>query len=133
MCQNKPDSMPGDLSKLTYRRLLLALLVAAAVVRLIGLGRFSFWYDEAATIYNALHLLELRPAMGSNILDSLILLTILRGCLLFGRSEFWLRLVPAIFGILSVWAVAAAARTVFGRRVALLTAMLLAFSPFLVY
>jgi len=134
MCQNKPDSTPGDLSRLTYHRLLLALLVAASVVRLVGLGKFSLWNDEASTVYNALHIFELRPfQMGTAFLDSPILHIIEHLLLLFGRSEFWLRLAPATFGMLSVWAAAAAACTLLGRRVGLLTAVFLAFSPFHVY
>ena len=51
----------------------------------------------------------------------------------FGDSEIWLRLFPAVAGTLTVPATFFLARNLFGRRTALIAALLVAVSPFLIW
>src|SRR5207245_580527 len=51
----------------------------------------------------------------------------------FGDSEIWLRLVPAVAGTLTVPAMFLLARDLFGRRTAVIAALLVAVAPFLIW
>jgi 4-amino-4-deoxy-L-arabinose transferase-like glycosyltransferase len=117
--------------------LLLAITVVAAALRLYRLGVWSFWIDELYTVnWASVHYGSL-----ANLVDSF------SGTMWFpfsiaaisfvleagGVSEWSARLVPAIIGILTVPVLYFPTRKLFGAGIALIAALLLAFSPWHIY
>lgn len=106
------------------------LIIAAITLRLIGLGG-SYWYDELCTIepvFNEgtfLQRLEcLKLQSGAAPLDRLLLFWWSK----LGDSEYFLRLSPVLFGMLTLWAIYTLGTTIFNQRVGLIALLLLAFS-----
>lgn len=118
--------------------LLLAITAVAAALRLHELGEWSLWVDEAHTYRDAtLPLLDDPHAfVRSHRVWYPLSFLLVRGMLALGaaeHSEFWLRLPFACLGILSVPVLAVALRTFAEARVAMLTALLCALSPWHLY
>ncbi|MFH1143637.1 MAG: glycosyltransferase family 39 protein [Candidatus Eisenbacteria bacterium] len=113
---------------------LVLLLVAAAVVRLLGLGRQSFWVDEALSFHYA------RPddaLTWEHLLDNLhgplhafVLHFWMR---IAGTSEAMVRLPSVVASLLAVLAFWFLIRRVWGARLAWIASALLAVSPFHVW
>lgn len=106
----------------------------AVALRFYKLGAWSFWIDEIYTINHAMAhfstpqlILENIPPNRNWVPISVILLAqVLNGV---GVSEFSARLVAAVFGILTIPAVYFPIQKIFNTRVALITVLLLAVSP----
>ncbi|MFO1052074.1 MAG: hypothetical protein U1F36_07660 [Planctomycetota bacterium] len=116
-------------------RVLLALTVVAALLRLFRLGDWSFWVDEAHTFRDATS-----PAdefWRSNVSNYPLGYLLLRGMLGTGlvpaTNEGWLRLPFAFFGIVSIPMLAVLGRALVGRRAAILAAAFLTLSPWHIY
>ncbi len=114
--------------------LLGAITLCAAILRFYRLGDWSFWIDELYTIERALNqfgslssLIQYIPPgslwfpisfiMGSGAIQT------------FGVGEWSARAAPAAIGALSIPALYLPIRALFGSRVALFSALLLALSP----
>lgn len=111
--------------------LLVGITLLAAGLRLYRLGTWSFWIDEMFTVQRAQSSLNLATIL-SEWPPLSILLT--GGALsLLGVNEWSARLVPALVGIASVPALYLPTRKVFGPAVAVLSALLLALSPWHIY
>jgi uncharacterized membrane protein len=116
-----------------YVWLALITLLAAAL-RFFRLGEWSFWTDELFTINNGLRyfgttklLLESLPPAGNWIPLSLIVNTqVMR---LLGITEWNARLTATLIGILTIPILYFPTRKIFGPRIALISALLLAVSP----
>lgn len=117
-----------EISNRTALIILLGLTLLAAALRLYRLGHESFWYDETFTA-----LWASRP-----------LLTVLRSVnplphlvahlsLALGRSEFILRLGPALAGILLIPSTCLLGRTLYRRTEGLVAAALLTVSAYALY
>ncbi|HEX6461397.1 MAG TPA: glycosyltransferase family 39 protein [Thermoleophilaceae bacterium] len=112
-----------------------AVTAAAALLRFWAIGRQGFWYDEATTAW------LLRGSLGQMLArlphtestPPLYYLVAWGWVRLFGDTETGLRSLSALAGIATVPVAFAAARTLAGRRVALLAAGLVAVNPFLVW
>lgn len=110
-----------------------ALTLLAAAIRFYQLGSESLWGDEGITVH--------RASLGlSGLFDHSIAahqtptyFLLMHAWLGLGDSEFLLRAPSAIFGALTVALCYALGRLVGGRRVALVTALLVAVSTFQVY
>jgi uncharacterized membrane protein len=107
---------------------LLVIVLVAAALRLYELGTESFWYDEVCTVD-----LASRPWPESLQTVHPLLFLLTRLSMPLGRSEFALRLVPAMIGIVSIAALHVLGRTIYGRREGLVAAVLLAGSIFAIY
>jgi len=111
-----------------YHRLgLTAITVLAILLRFWGLGRWSFWADEALTFLDAQsfpHLLRINP-----LPYALVKLT--TG--LFGQNEWGARFGFALIGVLSVPAIYLVASRLYDRRVGLISALLLALLPWHIF
>jgi uncharacterized membrane protein len=103
-----------------------------AALRLIEIGKQPLWLDEAFSVW-----------MGQHSLSEITRLTIeidqhpplyhflMHGWMaLGGKSEAWVRASSALFGILTILVIYFFGKTVGGRSVGLLSATILAFSPF---
>lgn len=129
--------MDRDRSPTPGRDLGLAVVVLflAAFLRLHDLGAASLWLDEAHS-YNRAALPDwsaiypvLRAKNHAPLYDAVVLHHWLR----LGSGEFVLRLPAAFFGLATVALTHVAGRRLFGPAVALIAALLLAFSPVHVY
>ncbi len=115
---------------------LAAIVLLAAILRLSTLGAQSFWYDEAftpvhvlraglgATLHNVVHTENTPP-----------LWYVLEWALarVLGSGVVALRLLSALAGIATVAVAWTIGRELAGRRVAILTAMLVAVNPLFVW
>ena len=107
--------------------ILLAFFVVALVLRLWDLGGASLWLDEAMTIdlaslpWTTLWVTGVDPTPP-------LFYTVEKLPLLFGETEFLLRLPSALFGALSVVVIAHAASRVGGLRSGIVAGLLLTFS-----
>jgi hypothetical protein len=110
-------------------RRLWAILILGAAVRLFGLGDRSLSYDECQQFWAS----RGNPLISNReiTLDPPLFAAMLRVHALASRSEFWLRLLPCLFGILAIPAVAGLARAASGdATTALLAALFTALAPY---
>jgi mannosyltransferase len=111
------------------------LTVLGGVLRFWTLGDQSFWYDEALTV-NLVHSSFGHMLAGVNAEEATPPLYF---CLawvwghLFGTGEVGLRSLSAVAGTIAVPVAYSAARTMIGRRTGLITALLVALSPALIW
>lgn len=114
--------------------ILIGLAAAGALLRLYNLGGNSLWLDEAATLTFARQTLAgIWETTAAGEFNPPLFYWLEHGMLLFGESEFVLRLLPALFGILTVPVVYLIGREFRDRNVGLIAAALLAFSPFHIF
>ncbi|MFN2225509.1 MAG: glycosyltransferase family 39 protein, partial [Anaerolineae bacterium] len=116
----------------TAAAVLLVLITALAVgLRLYRLDGQSLWYDEAFSAYLAnMDLGEITARTAADIQPPLYYYLLHGWIQLFGDSEFSLRWLSALFGMLTVPLIYALAGQLFRSRLAgLLAALLLAVSP----
>jgi mannosyltransferase len=114
---------------------LAALLAVAAAVRFIGIGAQSLWLDEVVTF--ELVSLPFGDTL-STIPDSestpyLYYVLLWPWADVVGHGEAALRSLSAVFGVLTVAAIWAAARSLVSERAGLVAAALAAVNPFLVW
>jgi len=111
---------------------LVGFTLLATWLRLLHLGDWSFWIDEAHTYRNVIWTWERFWASGFQKYPLSFLL--LRGLPDFMQNTEWGMRLPAVFfGIGAIPALAIAARGMVGRRAALLAALFLAVSPWHLY
>ena len=121
-----------------YQYLLLgAITLLAAGLRFYKLGEWSFWFDEVFNTNRALNnYKDLESIIQTTVSHKFLPLSIiLSGPVVnaLGNSEWNARLVPAIIGIISVPILYFPTRRLFGWGVGLITALLLALSPWHIY
>lgn len=113
-----------------YSKLIVALIVlVGSILRCAGLGKESIWLDEATSIIIArMNLSSVVAWAAGDIHPPLYYLT-LHFWLYLGESEFVVRALSVVLGIVTIVVAYALARELFGQRVGLLSALLLALSP----
>jgi len=112
------------------RVVLFALVVlVAGLVRFVGLGKESIWLDEATSILIGRMNLPSVVAWAAADIHPPLYYLVLHFWLYLGESEFAVRSLSAVLGVLSVVIIHGLARELFGTRVGLLAALLLALSP----
>ncbi len=111
--------------------LLVLLTLLALGLRLYRLDGQSLWYDEAFSVYLArMDLTEITARTAADIQPPLYYYLLHGWIQLFGDSEFSVRSLSALFGIMSVPLAYLLAGQLFrGRLAGLLAALLLAISP----
>ena len=121
----------ADRSSLVTTVLLLALVFLALGLRLYRLDNQSLWYDEGFSVYLAGMGLEQITARTAADIQPPLYYYLLHGwILLFGDSEWALRALSVLFGVLTVPLLYGVARLLFRSRAAgLLAALLIAVSP----
>ncbi len=114
-----------------HKLLLIIILILGAFLRLYDLGAESLWYDEVASIDQAL---EDFPTLFSGFhISPLYFLFLKYWIMFFGVSEFALRLPSAIFGILSIISLYVIGSQLFNKKVAIISSFILAISPFHIF
>lgn len=125
--------------------LLIILVITGAVLRFYHLDYNSFWFDESFTLFAAKHTLAGIWDIVSNNSKELasVLLTaefnpplfhyIEHFMLVFGESEFVLRFIPALLGILTIPVFYVIGREFGDGHTGIIMAALLTFSPFHIF
>ncbi|HOI14000.1 MAG TPA: glycosyltransferase family 39 protein [Methanoculleus sp.] len=114
--------------------ILLGLAAAGALLRLSNLGGNSLWLDEAMTLaFSRQSLAGIWETTAAGEFNPPLFYWLEHGMLLFGESEFVLRLLPALFGILTIPVVYLIGAEFRDQNVGLIAAALLAFSPFHIF
>jgi 4-amino-4-deoxy-L-arabinose transferase-like glycosyltransferase len=112
-----------------------AIVVLAAAIRFAGLGDQSYWLDESFTVLvvdrDLSGMLDAIPEVESTPPLYYVLAWVWTQA--FGVEEAGLRSLSAVFGTLTVPAAYLAARRLLSERAALVTALLVAVNPFLVW
>jgi hypothetical protein len=112
-----------------WRRWLALILLVAALLRLIGLDK-PLYVDEISTITVAAQPLDRMGAVMRQIDASPALYPLLlHGWMKVSRADAWMRLLPALCGILAVLASALVTRRAFGPRAGLAAAAVMAIAP----
>ncbi len=117
----------------------LVIILCGLLLRLHNLGKYSFWYDEAASLlWGPEYLWEgLKNFLSKG--TTLSISNILFPCFLLhfwkylGKSEFVLRLLPMAFGIFSIIGIYMVAKLLFNKRIAHISTFILSISPLHVY
>ncbi len=115
-----------------YTLLLVALTVAAFVIRVWDVGYLTLWVDEYVHVNRARFFPE-QPLFATDNNGILLTMFIVPLFKLFGVSEFWARFPSVVFGTLLVPAAYLFAKRFFNRNIAVTTATLVTFSTYLAY
>lgn len=115
-----------------HAKMWFALIVLLALsLRLYGLGNGAFWHDEAHNLAKTLHIWE---AIGGEFMSNhpplFPVLATIWAKLGMDQSEFTMRLLSTLLGVATVAMLYLATRKMFGTRIGLAAAFLLAISPF---
>ncbi len=115
----------------THTLIALSLVTLLAfALRAFGLGRQSLWYDEGVSVFLARMSLAARTAWTANDIQPPLYYNLLHGWIaLAGDSEFALRFLSLVFGLLTVPLMYATGRRLSGPLTGLLAAFLAAISP----
>ncbi len=108
--------------------ILVAITLAALLLRFYKLGQWSFWGDEIFTLSLREDGFNYSPWRKS--LASLLIQWVVAN---FGANEWNARLVPAAIGVISIPALHIPARKLFGTKASLTAAVLLAVSTWHIY
>jgi uncharacterized membrane protein len=108
----------------------IAILGVGAVLRLAALDLHSLWLDEATSLQFASH--ATRGCLLAEVNNPPLFRLLLHGWIRLGPvgSDAWLRLLPALFGVLTCVAFWPLARRVLERRAAVGALLLLVLNPY---
>jgi mannosyltransferase len=107
------------------------ILFIAGVLRLIGAGQ-SLWLDEAAqALMSKSTILDLWTKNAD--FHPPLFHSLLHFWQIFGSSEIYMRFLPILFGVLSVYSLYMFAKKHFSLKIAEISAFLLAVSPFAIW
>lgn len=128
---NAPSAPPENGAALWY---LLGLTVIGALLRFYNLAGNSLWLDEATTLsFAGQSLLGIWETTAGGEFNPPLFYWLEHGMLVFGESEFVLRFLPALLGVLTIPVVYYIGSEFRDRNVGLIAAALLAFSPFHIF
>ncbi|MDD1674102.1 MAG: glycosyltransferase family 39 protein, partial [Methanomicrobiales archaeon] len=114
-----------------YIQVLLLLTVIGGILRFIHLGYNSLWLDEASTLWFAKKtLIGIWESTAGGEFNPPLFHWMEHAMLVFGQSEFVLRFLPAVLGTLTIPVFYLVGKEWFDRNAGLISAALLAFSPF---
>lgn len=114
-----------------YLFLLLIILSTAGFLRLYKLGESSYWIDEGFTLMQTKAILKHGyPLLNSGAVDfkDFLLPYLLSPIAHYTDSPFFFRLIPAIFGILSIYVIYLLGKNLFNQKIGLISSFFLAFS-----
>lgn len=111
--------------------ILAVILCVAALLRFYHFGHNDFWYDEAWNLTNGRVLTA--SSFATFQTGPILFFFITHILFLLKSSELVLRMIPLIFGLVSIPALYLLASTLFNQRVGLISAFLIAISPIQIY
>lgn len=110
----------------------ISILILAIALRLINLNQ-SFWLDEASQAQlSSLSVSEIWFERGADFHPPLFYL-MAHGWLKFGTSEVWLRLLPVLFGVATVYLTLHFSSKLLSPKAGLIAGFLLAVNPYHIY
>lgn len=119
-----------------YLNILILLTVTGFLLRLYQLGYVSYYIDEAASYYivhqPVLQLWDFRKS-DFDVVNSPFWYTIEHCMLVVGSDEFTMRIVPAVFGTLTIPVFYFIGKEFWNETIGIITATLLTVSPYHVY
>jgi mannosyltransferase len=117
-----------------YAQILLSLTILGSFLRFYNLGFNSLWLDEATTLnWSKPGFLEIWEISRSTDFHPPLFHWIEHVMLIFGQSEFVLRIAPAILGILTIPVFYLIGKEFYDKNVGIISAALLTFSYFGIY
>lgn len=116
------------------KTLLLVIVLLGTILRFAALDRQSLWLDEAYSLHvaSADSLSILTGSVGDRYTPPFYYL-LLHGWMNFGTSEVALRSLSAVFDVACIVAIFLLGSALFGRQIGLISAVLVALSPFHIY
>ena len=128
------DTVITSVRSSRHLQVLIGLTIAGLLLRFYNLGGNSLWLDEASTLTFARQTLAgIWESTAGGEFNPPLFYWLEHGMLLFGESEFVLRLLPALLGVLTIPVVYLVGKEFRDRDVGLIAAALLAFSPFHIF
>ena len=119
--------MTNITSQKRLRIYLSLILMLGAILRLLSLGKQSFWYDE---VYSAILAAKDLGTVVTHFGQTPTLYHILLHFWLYlGHSDIMIRLLSVVFGVMTLWVIYLVGKTLFDSRHGLLCAFLMAISP----
>ncbi len=120
---------PGGTPRIALYAAMAGVLLLAAALRVVNLSSEWLWYDELLTVtFSRIPILQLLDPMLPDPHPPLYYLQ-LRYWLELGTSDVWIVLNPVLWSVGSVASLLFTAHRIYGARVALTGAVLLAISP----
>ena len=117
-----------------HLQVLVGLTIAGLLLRFYNLGANSLWLDEASTLMFARQSLAgIWESTAGGEFNPPLFYWLEHAMLLLGESEFVLRFLPALLGVLTIPVVYFVGKEFKDQNVGLIAAALLAFSPFHIY
>lgn len=107
-------------------------LLLALILRLVNINQ-SLWLDEASQVLMSQKSLYSIIFERSGDFHPPLSYLIYHFWLMFGSSEIWLRLIPVIFGLATVFIIYKLCQKLFNEKIALISAILLATAPYHIY
>jgi mannosyltransferase len=112
---------------------ILLITVLAAAIALIGIGDESLWLDESTSFdFARMDWSNFWRATTGSEINATLYYLVLRGWVLLGTSEVWLRALSALFAVAAIPVVWRLAADLFGNRIAAVAALLLVLNPYYV-
>lgn len=108
------------------------ILTLGLILRLVNLNQ-SLWIDEATQVILARDSLVNIILQRSADVHPPLSYLLMHFWIMLGTSEIWLRLLSVIFGILTILIVYKFANNIFNKKIALISSLLLAISPYHIY
>jgi 4-amino-4-deoxy-L-arabinose transferase-like glycosyltransferase len=113
---------------------LFLIILLGLFLRLYHLGYYDFWYDEVISFFRAKHIIQIfRYDFFQYQFDPPLFYVLLAPLVEFTRNEFFLRLFPAIIGVITIYFSYRFGKRFFSKKVGLILAFLLSISPFHIY
>ncbi|MBU1935179.1 glycosyltransferase family 39 protein [Patescibacteria group bacterium] len=116
--------------------LLVFVLFIAITLRLIRIGRYDFWYDEAINIFNSQCFFDfdfIRKLISNGMFPPFVYSIFLGAWKTFGNSEFILRISSVIINLFSLTCVFFFTRKFFDNKTAIFSIFMLMLSPLQIY
>jgi mannosyltransferase len=132
------DLTAGDIkeaiSRSRYLQILISLTLIGAILRFYNLGYNSLWLDEASTLTFAVKSIpDIWQATTAGEFNPPLFYWTEHIMLIFGNSEFVLRFIPALLGILTIPLIYLVGKEFMDRNTGIIAAAAFAFSPFLIF
>ncbi|NLM81191.1 MAG: phospholipid carrier-dependent glycosyltransferase, partial [Candidatus Methanoculleus thermohydrogenotrophicum] len=128
------DTVVASIRTSRYVQVLLGLTFVGFILRFYNLGGNSLWLDEATTLMFARKSLAgIWASVAAGEFNPPLFYWLEHGMLFFGESEFVLRFLPALFGVLTIPVIYLIGKEFRDQNVGLIAAALLAFSPFHIF
>jgi len=114
-----------------YGIALLGIVLVGAFLRIYHLGTQSLWLDEVTSVnWSLLSVPQLVQTTAQDVHPPLYYFLLHYWMMIFGTSEFGVRLLSAFFGILAIPMIYAVGRQLFNKEVGLIAALIFSLSLF---